>query len=734
MSQTLTQPKPSAESGMERPTDTRRAIVVCGFLGLAVLLVFGRTMSQGFSSYDDSAYVYDEPHVTGGLSWSGVAWAFTNGPLGEWYPLSMLSHMLDCQLYGLNPAGHHLTNVLLHAAATVVLFLVLWRMTAGPHHDTLWPSALVAALFALHPLHVESVAWLAERRDVLSGLFFMLTLGAYCEYARHPESLWRYLAMLGFFALGLMAKPMLVTLPPLLLLLDFWPLGRFRPAPLETIASRVTTAPFPWRVLVDKLPLLALALFTAGVTMLTHSSPPANPLTIPERMANAAVACVAYLGQLFVPVGLSIFYSHPESARPAWQVAGAVMLLVAITAAALIHRRAYPYFFVGWFWYIGMLIPVLGLSSVGTHARADRYTYLSQIGLYIALVWGAMRLGAAWPARRWVFGIGSALLLVALVACTWRQTGYWQDDLTLWQHALACDEKNVTAHRMIGTALSETDENAAAAQFRQALQLGPDERNIYCMIRAQAHCGLGNFALRKGDARAAIAQFEQALESYDKLALAHVSLADVLIAQGNFEDALVHLKRSVDLEPNNALIRCKLAVAQAQHGKPDDAIASFKQALKINPSSIVVRADLATLLAGRGDLDQAMVHLRQAIEIDRDAPFVYDRTAQLLRVQGKTREADKYEKQGKLASARYARTQNQLGTELARQGKLDEAIARFQVTLDAAPEFAQAHCNLADALAAQGRNDDALAHYRRALEIDPNLAPAQRGLQQLSDH
>ena len=228
----------------------------------------------------------------------------------------------------------------------------------------------------------------------------------------------------------------------------------------------------------DKLPLFALAIAVAVVTMLTHN-PWHAPLTLSERLANAAVSCVAYLGQLFVPVGLSVFYSHPEAGRPAWQVAAAVALLLAITAAAVIGRRSYPYFFVGWFWYVGMLVPVLGLTYVGAESRADRYTYLSQIGLYIALVWGAMRLGASWPARRWVFGIGSALMLAALMACTWRQTGYWQDSKTLWEHALACDPKSVRAHYTLGCLLSDTDEKAAVAQYRQAVEIGPNERNIY---------------------------------------------------------------------------------------------------------------------------------------------------------------------------------------------------------------------------------------------------------------
>ncbi len=348
----------------------------------------------------------------------------------------MLSHMLDCQLYGLNPAGHHFTNLLLHAASAVTLFLVLWRMTAqraapgtdhrlvvaqtsgvfakktataGPSatNAALWPAAMVAALFALHPLHVESVAWIAERRDVLSGLFFMLTLAAYAEYARRPKSLWRYLVVVALFALGLLAKAMLVTLPLVLLLLDFWPLERFgRPADAGADGPR---QPFPWPIVWEKLPLVAMAVAAAGATVLSHRvTAPSPVLTLPERLANAAVSCVAYLGQLLVPIDLSPYYAYPAAGWPAWQVAAAAVLLSAITVAALITRRSYPYFFVGWFWYLAMLLPVSQLIPVGGHARADRYTYLSQIGLTIALVWGVMQLTAAWPARRWILSAGSA--------------------------------------------------------------------------------------------------------------------------------------------------------------------------------------------------------------------------------------------------------------------------------------------------------------------------------------
>ncbi len=455
---------------------------------------------------------------------------------------------------------------------------------------------VVAALFALHPLHVESVVWLAERRDVLSGLFFMLTLGAYGEYVRHPQSLGRYFVVVGFFVLGLLAKPMLVTLPPLLLLLDYWPLGRFRGGHLDAISSTSLPAPFRWRIVVDKLPLLGLALAAAGVTMITHDAPSSNPLTLAQRFANAAVSCVAYLGQLFVPVGLSPMYSHPEAGLPAWHVAATAALLFAITAAAVIGRRAYPYFFVGWFWNVGMLVPVLGLTFVGMHARADRYTYLSQIGLYIALVWGAVQLGAPLPARRWVFGIGSAIMLTALMACSWRQVGFWHDDGTLWKHALACDPKSATARYSLGTVLERTGEPGAVEYYRQALELGPNERNIYSMIRCRAHIGLGNFAVRNGDFDEAIAQYEQALESDSHFAPAHVNLGALLAKKGDLSAAVAQIQQGIELAPDDAAPYYQLAIVLSAQGKNDEAIANFRKALKADPNFAPAKRSLEQLL------------------------------------------------------------------------------------------------------------------------------------------
>ncbi len=420
-------------------------------------------------NYDDGAFVFDEPHVAGGFCWSGIVWALAKGPRGEWCPLTMLSHMLDCQLFGLWPGGHHLTNVLLHAASAAMLLLVWWRMTRRPDHDTLWPSALVAALFALHPLRVESVAWSAERRDVLSGFFFMLILAAYGEYVRRPRSPWRYLAVAVLLALGLLAKSMLVTVPCLLLLLDWWPLGRFGTTADRLLGQAECQAALresPTWLVVEKLPLFALSIAAAVMAKLHHFGPTVDPLSLSERLGNAAVSCVAHLGQFFVPAGLSVFYAYPEAGWGAWQVAGAAALVLVISAAAVMLRRSCPYLFAGWFWYVGMLVPVLGLVYVAGHARADRYTYLPQIGLDVGLVWGAMRLAAPSPARRYVLTVGAGLVLVAVGTCTWRQTGYWQSEEMLWRHALDLDPENCTAHYMLGAVLIPTDPAAAAAAIR----------------------------------------------------------------------------------------------------------------------------------------------------------------------------------------------------------------------------------------------------------------------------
>ena len=425
---------------------------VCLFLLVVVALVFAQTVRHEFVNFDDDRFVYDNPHVTRGLTGEGILWALCDHGF-QWRPLTWVSHMIDWQLYGPRAGGHHATNLLLHAATTVLLFVLFWRMTGR-----LWPSALVAVLFAVHPLRVESVAWVTERKDVLSGLFFALTLGAYLDYVRQPFSVERYLTVTVFFALGLLSKPMLVTLPLLLLLLDYWPLGRFTErslagnqevpphcdgggpvaaASLPVWPAALGRLPVLGRLLFEKLPWFALVAVSCAMTVWSHIKVVAavDRLPLSWRLGNALVSYVGYLGDFCWPTGLAVLYPLGDRDLSPWKVGGAALLLLVVTAAVWLARRRYPYLLFGWLWYAGMLVPVSGLLQFGIFTHADRFTYLPQIGIAVALAWGAADLCRRWPYRRAVCGVASLLILAVLAGCAWRQASFWRDSETLWTRA-----------------------------------------------------------------------------------------------------------------------------------------------------------------------------------------------------------------------------------------------------------------------------------------------------------
>ena len=450
----------TADSGVQPPppeAQTQNRLLnfaVCLFLALAVWAVFGQTLHHSFV-YDDGGYVYENPAITKGLHWKGVVWAFTHSHGGNWHPLTTLSHMLDCQLFGLNPRGHHLTNVLLHTASVLLLFLVLRKMTGA-----LWRSAFVAAVFAIHPLGVESVAWVAERKDVLSGLFFMLTLWAYMRYTQKQAARSQspfsfvlspaYWLALLLFALGLMSKPMLVTLPLVLLLLDYWPLRRF-----AMDDSRFTIG----QLACEKIPFLLLAAADSIATVWAqhgaHAIMSGQVLDVRARMGNALISYASYLGQMIYPAGLVVLYPHPGNRLSVWRVGLSLLVLIFISAGVLVGRRKWPYAVVGWLWYLGMLVPVIGLVQVGVQARADRYTYLPQIGLYLLVAWGLVDLMGRWRGRKVVLGIAGGLALGGLSVAARVQTAYWKDSIRLWRHAVDVNAHNALAHDSLGVALGE---------------------------------------------------------------------------------------------------------------------------------------------------------------------------------------------------------------------------------------------------------------------------------------
>jgi tetratricopeptide (TPR) repeat protein len=664
----MDQPSSPGDEQIVATASRNRCLVfsVCALLVLAVGLVFGQTVRLGFVNYDDNAYVYENAQVARGLSVQGIVWAFTHSHAMNWHPLTWISLMADCQLYGLNAGGHHITNVILHAATAVLLFLVLRRMTGR-----FWPSALVAAIFAVHPLRVESVAWVTERKDVLSGLFFMLTLAAYVHYVRKPFSLGRYLPVVALFALGLMAKPMLVTLPFVLLLLDYWPLRRMTP-----LCRRVIT---------EKLPLLLLTAISCVVTVWAQGGAVVSIESLPvwRRISNALVSYVAYIGQLLCPLGLAAFYPHPGATLPLWKVIAAAVVLVCIFAAVLAHWRRRPYLVVGWLWYLGMLAPVIGLAQTGPQAMADRYTYVAQIGLYVALIWGAAQVVASWPYRRWVGCVASALVLAVLMGCAWRQTCFWRDSETLWTHTLACTSRNNVAHCDLGSALLDLGRvEEALTQYRKALEIRPDD--------AMAHHNLGAALSRLGRFDEATAHYRKALEIQPDSVEVHCDLGTALVRLGRFDEALTHYRQALEIRPSYAMGHNNLGNFWASRGRLDEALAQYRQALEIDADCVMARCNLANLLAGAGRLDEAVAQYRQILESQPD----------------------------------YAAAHTGLGAALAGLGQFDESLAHYRKVLELKPNNVTAYHDLGAFLADRGQFEEALAYYQQALKIQPADAVA----------
>jgi protein O-mannosyl-transferase len=444
----------------------KRLYWVLALFALLVLVVFSPALSADFVNYDDPEYLLGNQMVRQGLSAAGFAWAFTTSHAYNWHPLTWLSHMLDVQMYGMNPLGHHLTSVLFHLANSLLLFAFLRKTTGAT-----WRSLCVAALFALHPLHVQSVAWVSERKDVLSTFFWLLTMLAYALYAENRQPV-RYLALLGLFILGLMAKPMLVTLPFVLLLLDYWPLSRFGSAPRDG-----ETSPAATRLLAEKVPLLLLAAGSSVVTYLVQEKTGALSYQAPwwQCLGNAVLTYLRYLDKTLFPRGLAAFYPFDASAISLPKVAAAALFILAVTFLALKEARKRPYLVTGWFWYLGTLVPVIGLVKIGQHAMADRYTYVPLIGIFIAVVWGVGELAAKWQVPRAALAALAAIVFIPLSVASWRQACYWHDSVSLFSHALEVTDGNSLAHENLAKAYGDRgDYQNALLHISALLALKPD--------------------------------------------------------------------------------------------------------------------------------------------------------------------------------------------------------------------------------------------------------------------
>jgi len=683
-------------------TNTQRKFWISLALVLGTLIVYWPVHRHGFTEYDDQEYVTQNPHVSCGLTLGGVKWAFTSAYASNWHPVTWLSHMLDVQLFGENAGPHHTVSLLFHAANALLLLLLLHRLT-----DALWPSAFVAALFAWHPLHVESVAWIAERKDVLSAFFGLLTLWSYAGYTQTHRRRHLGLALL-WFSLGLMAKPMLVTLPFVLLLLDFWPLGRLNP---NSDQSGNKSAPgrsgFNLSPLfLEKIPFFALSMASGIVTFLVQraggSVASGEALPFDQRVANALVSYTRYIGKTFWPADLAIIYPL-RSPWPGWQVGLAVVMLLVITILVVRSARRLPYLAAGWFWFVGMLVPVIGLVQVGRQAMADRYTYLPLVGIFIMVAWGLAELSRpAWQPLLAL--VGTAALAVSLLL-TAGQVRVWSSSEALFAHAITAAPNNAVAHKALGRVFDKQEKwDEARVHYLEAVRLDP--------TLAEAQYNLGVLSAKQGNLPEAVDYYTAALRGQPNLNSAsngqrsgiselwrntHYNLANALLLLGRADQAIPHYETALQLDSNGAAAQNNLAIALTALGRNDQALPHFDQAIRLKPDWADPHFSAAVACEALGRFPDAAAHFARALELNPALTVAH----------------------------------RGYGWLLARQGNLTEAAVHLNLFVGQNPNDAEAHVFLGVTLAAQQKMEEAMKHLQEALRLRPDLPVTLNALARL---
>ena len=666
----------------------RNKVYVLGIyavLALATIIAFEQVWRNEFVGYDDDVYVTENTHVNGGITRQSVIWAFTTPHHYMWHPLTSLSHMLDCQLFGLNPVGHHLTSLLLHIASGLLLFWILKRMTGA-----IWLSGFVAAVFAVHPLQVESVAWVAERKNVLCGFFWMLTIAAYIRYVERPR-IGRYLLVVLVFFLGLMAKPMAVTLPFVLLLLDYWPLCRLRRARQnesedlpQSKSEKAGYQSLSLRGLVaEKIPLFILAAILSVITFIaqqrggTMTAIEHLPLNI--RIANALVSYLSYIGKMVYPSGLAVLYPHRNDDLMTWQPI-VCFIILAVVSAGIIHiARRRRFLAAGWLWYLGTLVPVIGLVQVGGQAMADRYTYLPSIGIFIMVAWGAAELPGRWRYRKIGLGITAGVILVALLICTRMQMRYWRDDFALFGHAIEVTKDNAVMHNNFGNALHDKGlSDEAIKHFDKALRISP--------LYYKAHYNKGMVFADLGKINEAISIFTE----------------------------VTRLKKDWPDVYNN------LGLAYAQKGRLDLAIQNYNEALRLKPDYPIALNNLGAALKEQGKINEAIEKWEKALQLKPDQPNAHFNMGLVAAQRGKYDDAVKYFNEALRAKSDWPEVHYNLGGVYCRQGKLDKAVEQCVEALRIKPDYLKARISLAHTLVELGRIQPALEHYYKIVQLKPD--------------
>ena len=641
---------------------------VCAALVLACIAIYGRTLLHGFVYFDDGVSVTDNPYVQLGLNLKSIGWAFVTEKGLYFQPLAWMSHMLDCSLYGMHPWGHHATSLILHAAASVLLFLAL-RLLTG----TLWQSAAVAALFAVHPLNVESVAWVAERKGVLSAFFWMLALGAYGRYARRGGA-GRYAVVAAAFVLGLMSKPMTVTLPFTLLLLDYWPLGRVNRAASPGVMARKAV----W-LAVEKVPLFLITVLSCLSTFVMQAH--GNNIDFGEsvpfagRCANAVVVYVLYLAQTVWPSGLAVFYPYPSTC-PIWQVVGAALILAAISLFCVRRARRHPYLIVGWLWYLGTLVPVIGLVRVGDFSHADRYTYIPLVGIFIMVVWGTADLAAAWRVPRRVLAGASSLMLVILAVCAAVQAGHWRDTGTLFRHAIDVGQRSCVAFNNLG---------------KFAMDRGLYDEAKDCLVKA--------------------------LDLNPGYAGALTNLGVLAMDQGHYEEARTCLTKVLDLDPADVQVLNNLGVLAIHQRRYDEAEVYLRKVLDLNPEHVNALCNLGGIAMDRERYDEALGYLEEALRLAPSNIGVLNNMGKVAVVQRRYKEAKTYLTKSLDLDPGNINALITLGGCHMAQGQLEEALGYFRAALGIDPKCVPAMRIMAAALTQLGRKEEAEGYTKRVAEL-----------------
>ncbi|MFC1851517.1 tetratricopeptide repeat protein [candidate division CSSED10-310 bacterium] len=693
--------------------------MMCVLLALTTLALFWPVSHHSFINFDDPLFVFNNPFIQRGLNLESIRWAFTTTYANSWQPLAWISHMLDIQLFGLAVGWHHLTNVFFHIGSTIILFMTFRRITG--HYIQ---SGFISILFAIHPLHVESVAWIAERKDVLSVFLGMLVLWSYGRYAVSPSP-FRYLIVLLFFSLGLLSKPMLVTVPCVLLLLDYWPLQRMQFAPPGSHGHGFQISRNLW-LLWEKVPFLALALgvgittfwvknYTGAMHSLEHT-----PLL--KRLGNALISYLIYIEKMFYPRGLAVFYPIPKTID-SWHLIGAGCILTVIFWVVLVKRTRYPYLIVGWLWFFITLLPVSGIIQVGSQAMADRYTYFSLIGLFIMVTWGFSDLVQKLRLGRTIPLILAVVVLSILIVMTWFQLKHWRTDLSLFEHTLKVTTDNYLAYNKLGVyAYKEGRYDEAIAHYSEAIKIAPGY--------SDAINNLGAVYFDQGNFSEALKLFRTSLEITPQAKTLH-NIASVYIKQGQLKQALGHYLQAIELDPGFKLAYHNLGLVYSSLGENERAISYLEQALRINPYDALVHHTLGILFYREQNYESAINHLAAAAGIEPDNAQTQSKLGAALARLGRNEEALIHLTKALEINPSDVVSLSNKGTILLKQGQLIEAAECYHQVLEIDSSVVEAHFNLSLILIEQGRLEQAEKHLITVLRFRPGMTMAQNLLRKV---